>query len=197
MAPSPGRRRRGQLFRVWCVGACRCAARRRVDLWRPDLRRSASGGGGRLRGPHSRAEGARLRGTMRQGGGRRALPAAGSTACCERRRRSAPRQGGGRRAADAVWWRPGSTEGWEVLFFFVFVLTASVGFEPRPMVVGARGAGEGGARCVALKPDDPKRRSIRRLDRSRRCQWRCLPGYKFVGTQCSDCLCMVQISGWT
>ena len=42
-------------------------------------------------------------------------------------------------------------------FFFVFVLTASVGFEPRPMVVGARGAGEGGARCVALKPDDPKR----------------------------------------
>ena len=81
--------------------------------------------------------------------------------------------------------------------FFVFVLTASVGFEPRPMVVGARGAGEGGARCVALKPDDPKRRSIRRLDRSRRCQWRCLPGYKFVGTQCSDCLCVVQISGWT
>ena len=143
----------------------------------------------------------------RQGGGRSAPRhgAAGWRAACASggrfygmlRAAAAFGSAVGWRAADAVWWRPGSTEGWEVLFFFVFVLTASVGFEPRPMVVGARGAGEGGARCVALKPDDPKRRSIRRLDRSRRCQWRCLPGYKFVGTQCSDCLCVVQISGWT
>jgi len=145
----------------------------------------------------------------RQGGGRSAPRhgAAGWRAACA----SGGRFYGMLRAAAAF----GSAAGWRAacggcgmveagvdrglgsFVFFVFVLTASVGFEPRPMVVGARGAGEGGARCVALKPDDPKRRSIRRLDRSRRCQWRCLPGYKFVGTQCSDCLCVVQISGWT